>query len=105
MLNLYPTLLLLPGKSHGQKSLVGYSPWGPKELDTTEQLHFHKQSKQGENGMKCEKWLTHTLTHSKILYPAKFSLLKCERLKCFSIFFQGQDGYSGLKVFLFSQVS
>ena len=31
---------LLPGKSHGQRSLVGYSPWGRKELDTTERLHF-----------------------------------------------------------------
>ena len=28
-------------KSHGQRSLVGYSPWGRKELDTTERLHFH----------------------------------------------------------------
>ena len=36
-----PTPVLLPGKSHGQKSLVGYSPWGRKELDTTEWLHFH----------------------------------------------------------------
>ena len=35
------TPLLLPGKSHGQRSLVGCSPWGHKELDTTEQLHFH----------------------------------------------------------------
>ena len=33
--------MLLPGKSHGQRSLVGYGPWGHKELDTTEQLHFH----------------------------------------------------------------
>ena len=32
--------VLLPGKSHGQKSLVGYSPCGRKESDTTEQLHF-----------------------------------------------------------------
>ena len=31
----------MPGKSHGQRSLVGYSPWGRKESDTTEQLHFH----------------------------------------------------------------
>ena len=31
----------LPGKSHGRRSLVGYSPWGGKELDTTERLHFH----------------------------------------------------------------
>ena len=27
-------------KSHGQRSLVGYSPWGHKELDMTERLHF-----------------------------------------------------------------
>ena len=31
---------ILPGKSHGQRSLEGYSPWGRKELDTTERLHF-----------------------------------------------------------------
>ena len=35
-----PIPVLLPGKFHGQRSLVGYSPWGCKELDTTEQLHF-----------------------------------------------------------------
>ena len=33
--------ILLPGKSHGQRSLVGCSPWGREELDTTELLHFH----------------------------------------------------------------
>ena len=31
-----PTPVFLPGKSHGQRSLVGYSPWGHKESDTTE---------------------------------------------------------------------
>ena len=36
-----PTPVLLPGKSHGQRSLVGCSPWGRKESDTTERLHFH----------------------------------------------------------------
>ena len=35
-----PAPVLLPGKSHGGRSLVGYSPWGRKESDTTEQLHF-----------------------------------------------------------------
>ena len=35
-----PTPVLLPGKSHGWRSLVGYSPWGRKELNTTEQIHF-----------------------------------------------------------------
>ena len=33
--------VLSPGKSHGRRSLVGYSPWGHWELDTTERLHFH----------------------------------------------------------------
>ena len=37
----HPTLVLLPGKSHGQRSLVGCSPWGHEESDTTERLHFH----------------------------------------------------------------
>ena len=37
----HPTPALLPGKSHGQRSLVGCSPWGRYESDTTEQLHFH----------------------------------------------------------------
>ena len=37
------TPALLPGKSHGRRSLIGYSPWGRKESDTTEQLHFHFQ--------------------------------------------------------------
>ena len=37
----HPTPVLLPGKSHGQRSLVGCSPWGLWELDTTERLHFH----------------------------------------------------------------
>ena len=35
------TPVLLPGKSHGQRSLVGYSPWGCEEFYMTEQLHFH----------------------------------------------------------------
>ena len=36
----HPTPVLLPGKFHGWRSLVGYSPWGRKESDTTERLHF-----------------------------------------------------------------
>ena len=35
-----PTPVFLPGESHGGMSLVGYSPWGCKESDTTELLHF-----------------------------------------------------------------
>ena len=36
----HPTPVLLPRKSHGRRSLVGCSPWGCKESDTTERLHF-----------------------------------------------------------------
>ena len=37
----HPTLVLLPGKSHGRGSLVGCGPWGRKESDRTERLHSH----------------------------------------------------------------
>ena len=33
--------VFLPGKFHGLRSLAGYSPWGHKELDITEQLTLH----------------------------------------------------------------
>ena len=45
-----PTPVFLPGKSHGQRSPTGYSPWGCKELDTTwqlnQKLHEKKQNKK-----------------------------------------------------------
>ena len=37
----HPTPVLLPGKPHGQRSLVGCNPWGHTESDTAERLHFH----------------------------------------------------------------
>ena len=37
----HPTPVLLPGKSHGWRSLVGCSPWDREESGTTERLHFH----------------------------------------------------------------
>ena len=42
----HPTPVLLPGKSHGWRSLVGCSPWGREESDTTERLHFHALEKE-----------------------------------------------------------
>ena len=41
-----PTPVLLPGKSHGWRSLVGCSPWGRTESDTTERLPFHALEKE-----------------------------------------------------------
>ena len=56
----HPTPVPLPEKSHRQKSLVGCSPWGCEELDTTERLHFHfSLSCIGEgngNPLQCLAW-------------------------------------------------
>ena len=53
----HPTPVLLPGKSHGRRSLVGCGPWGREESDTTEWLHFHfSLSCRGEgngNPLQC----------------------------------------------------
>ena len=49
-----PTQVFLPGGVHGQRSLVGYSPWDRKQLDTTERLmraHTHTQSSLGGQKM------------------------------------------------------
>ena len=54
----HPTPVLLPGKSHGWRSLVGCSPWGREESDRTEDFpftfHFHALEKE-------------TATHSSVL--------------------------------------
>ena len=47
-----PTPLFLPEEFHGQRSLAGYSPWGPKELDTTEQLCAMIEDFPGGSGSK-----------------------------------------------------
>ena len=54
---LFTTPVLLPGKSHGWRSLVDCSPWGREESDMTERLHFHfSLSRTGEgngNPLQC----------------------------------------------------
>ena len=55
-----PTPVFLPGESHGQRSLVGYSPWGRKESDTTEQLILSLQTWEilnKSNTHKNRRWL------------------------------------------------
>ena len=56
-----PTPVHLLGKSHGRRSIVGYSPWGHKELDTTEQLHSLTHSQETiihveKSGVKGHEW-------------------------------------------------
>ena len=61
-----PTLVFLPGKSHGQRSLAGYSPWGHKESDTTKYtMSFYSAMKRNEvpiliSMLQCE-WTLITL--------------------------------------------
>ena len=53
----FPAPVLLPGKSHGRRSLVGCSPWGRLESDTTERLHFHfSLSCIGEGNGSVPSW-------------------------------------------------
>ena len=47
------TPIFLPGKSHGQRSLAGYSPWGCKESDTIELLHFTYSSLDTKEVGEC----------------------------------------------------
>ena len=47
-----PSPAFLPGKYHGQRNLVGYSPWGHKESNTTERLHSLTQSKTKDQRIK-----------------------------------------------------
>ena len=56
-----PTPVFLPGESHRQRSLVGYSPWGRKEWNTTERLHArtHTHTRTRTH--------THTHTHTHML--------------------------------------
>ena len=54
------TPVFLPGKSHGRRSLVAYSPRGRKESDTTERLHIHIHS----HVVVLEKEMA---THSSVL--------------------------------------
>ena len=43
------TPIFLPGKFHGQRSLAAYSPWGHKELDTTDQLSMHANIRNSDS--------------------------------------------------------
>ena len=55
-----PTPVFLPGESHGGSSLVGYSPWGPKELDTTERLHSLTHTLYRKEGKMFDSFLLST---------------------------------------------
>ena len=66
-----PTPVFLPGESHGQRSLMGYSSWGHKETDTTEQLSTHTQEATVYGSQVCiscvafGEWISNTEVKSK----------------------------------------
>ena len=71
-----PTPVFLPGKSHGQRSLVGYSSWDHKESDTAEQLSMYMHARTH----------THTHTHTDKYRCIKICIIILDPLpKYFSI--------------------
>ena len=62
-----PTTVFLPGESHGQRSLVGYSSWGCKESDTTERLSLSARPTQVEDGNF--RLSTRSLEHHPVTSP------------------------------------
>ena len=71
-----PTPVFLPGKSHGQRNLAGYSPWGHKESDTTERLNWLTLTPLSENyclfpGSPRRGWSSRFLGSSGGLWPSK----------------------------------
>ena len=78
-----PTPVVLPGKSHGQRRLVGYSPWDHKESDATEQLICNNKVTQREEGhleeLSCFSWCQQTETPRKqVLTQNKKDFSHCQ---------------------------
>ena len=99
----HPTPVLLPGKSHGWRSLVGCSPWGREESDTTDRLHFHFSlsciGEENGNPLQCSclenprdggAWWA-------AIYGVAQSRTRLKRLSSSSIFFihSSADGHLG----------
>ena len=71
-----PTPIFLPGKSHGQRNLVGYSPWGRKESDTTEQLHFLSLSKRKKNPCTTLRYVPSVPTFQSFYHEWMLNFIK-----------------------------
>ena len=83
----HPTPVLLPGKSHGWRSLVGCRPWGCEELDTTERLPFRfSLSCTGEgNGKALQCSCLENSSDGGAWWAAVYGVTQSRtRLKCFS---------------------
>ena len=87
----HPTPVLLPGKSHGRRSLVGCSPWGRSESDTTERFHFHFSLSWLEKEMRLSssssKMHIYIYTHISYYFTLQ-STFYCFSQGPFSIYFR-----------------
>ena len=111
----HPTPVLLPGKSHGRRSLEGCSPWGHWGSDTTEWLHFHfSLSCIGEgngNPLHCSclenprdggawwaavHWVAQSRTRLKLLGSSSSS-----RRECFTVQRHRKSAVVSVKIFDF----
>ena len=73
-----PTPVFLPGKSHAQRSLAGYGPWGRKESNTTEQLHSLAHSHGVCSGESVEVYASSAHLHFYVLMKHVTSAQFCE---------------------------
>ena len=83
------TPVLLPGISHGQRSVVAYSPWGLKELDTTEQLHFTSLQFVFFDSVPicvcvCRGSINHTKLEEKKLLSLSYECSLCNNFKLYN---------------------
>ena len=85
-----PTPVFLPGEFHGQRNLVGYSPWGHKELDTMEQLTLWLS-------YICVS-LTHFAVHLKLIQHSKSTILHYNCFKRTEVFVERRGSPAGLEV-------
>ena len=84
-----PTPVFLHGKFHGQRSLMGYSPWGCKESDTTEHALIHTHTHR--NVLLCWFWGNHKFSGFPLIFFSdlwtSFSpLLECSRMWLLGLF-------------------
>ena len=92
---------LLPRKFHGWRSLVGYSPWGRKESDTTEWLHFSFTFFTNWTTREAHSWLMlrllflWNLSHFPSIYGRSQFQSHIEITKCVSLSFEDNDRYHG----------
>ena len=77
-----PTPVFLPGESHGQKSMEGYSPWGHKELDMTELLSTHTRKQLSVSSYYREDRKILTCFSGEVMLSPAFSIISRKTFPC-----------------------